>query len=129
MSVCLLHFGQVISTCVWEYIVSTIANMIILYCHICNCTNNCIPTHMIQKTQPLYDYKNNHFIPSCNCSDQILKWLQEQSFYTVDLTIVSCYIKPSLLNSCSCNCFNIWLEQLQEWSFYTVILVIILIKY
>ena len=53
---------------------------------------------------------------SCNHSDQILKQLQEWSFYTVDLTIMSCYIKPSLLNSYSCNCSNIWLEQLQEWS-------------
>ena len=45
-------------------IVNTIANTIILYCCICNCINNHIPTHlthMLQKAQPLYDYKNDHF--------------------------------------------------------------------
>ena len=63
-----LHNTKIYNT-IQEYnthvtIVNMIANTIILYCHICNCINNCIPTHlahMLQKAQPLYDYKNNHF--------------------------------------------------------------------
>ena len=53
---------QEYNTC--DTVVNMIVKTIILYCCICNYINNCIPTHltpMLQKAQPLYDYKNAHF--------------------------------------------------------------------
>ena len=70
---------------IWQY--KMIVFVIILttvFPHTCYKNPN---LYMITRTIILYSC-------SCNCSDQILEWLQEWSFYTVILVIVSWGIPP-----------------------------------